>query len=326
MYYLRADNVKLRQRIVINFISGMTIFMLIAGLWVALISHKYGHFTVGTAGAYNRSLTEQKSSGSPIFYAGLFDPPNNTAVSIWEDVSNMKVVSWNIFDSFSTVIYEIKIICKNILGILVILNQFSILLIPLLLITFVRFIKSVRQIVHDNIFYIVLIQLILFSGYAIIWIDPRFFWLSNILMIIIGGKILTQAFTKNSLRRKSRIVLTGLFVISFLVLPVRSMYRSSNNSKQLIELSNRLNKLNIKGRIASAGDWDTSLYLSFHNSWQYYGRSGNFGETYIENELKTKNIDYYFVWESYVQKMNFLEKYEEISGGDIAGLKIYKLK
>jgi hypothetical protein len=37
-------------------------------------------------------------------------------------------------------------------------------------------------------------------------------------------------------------------------------------------------------------------------------------------------IDYYFVWESYEKKLKFLEKYEEITGGSIAGLRIYKLK
>jgi hypothetical protein len=37
-------------------------------------------------------------------------------------------------------------------------------------------------------------------------------------------------------------------------------------------------------------------------------------------------INYYFVWESFENKLKFLEKYQEITGGTIDGLRIYKVK
>jgi hypothetical protein len=49
-------------------------------------------------------------------------------------------------------------------------------------------------------------------------------------------------------------------------------------------------------------------------------------ESDVENELINKLIDYYFVRESSENKMNLLEKYSEITGGNISGLNIYKLK
>jgi hypothetical protein len=166
----------------------------------------------------------------------------------------------------------------------------------------------------------------MFLGYTLIAFDPRYTWLGNIIILIIGTKLLNLLFEKIPMKKISRIILIGFFIISFLVLPISSMYNSLNSGKPLFELSTRLTKYNIHGRIASSNDWESSYYVSFHNGWQYYGRSRNSSESDVENELKNKSIDYYIVWESSENKINFLEKYPEITGGNIAGLKIYKLK
>jgi hypothetical protein len=291
-----------------------------------MISHKYGHFLIGTSGAYNRALTEPKSLGHPMFYAGLLDPPNNSATSIWEDVSFLKIKSWNIFDSANTMIYEIRIICKNIITILSILIDFSLLAIPVFLVALGYLLKIRKQIFSDKIFYLVLFLIIMFSGYAMIAVDPRYIWLSNIVIIITGAKLLNTLFEKIPLRKAIKLVIIGIYIFSFLILPLKSIYRSLDEGKDLYELSNRINKLNINGRIASFGDWERSYYLSFQNGWQYYGRSGNLNESDLEGELMNKMIDYYFVWESDYNSLKFLNKYKEITDGNIDGLRIYKLK
>jgi hypothetical protein len=326
IFYLRTDNINDRSRIISNYILGMIIFIIISGFWISLISHKYGHFLIGTSGAYNRALTEPKSLGHPMFYAGLLDPPNSTATSIWEDVSFLKIKSWNIFDSTNTMIYEIRIICKNIIAILSILIDFSLLAIPVFLVALGYLLKIRKQVFSDKIFYLVLFLIIMFSGYAMIAVDPRYIWLSNIILIIMGAKLLNLLFDKVPLRKIIKLGIIGIYLFSFLVLPLKSIYRSLDEGKNLYELSNRLNKLDINGRIASIGDWERSYYISFHNGWQYYGRSGNLNESDLENELKNKMIDYYFVWESDNNNLNFLNKYKEITGGNINGLKIYRLK
>jgi hypothetical protein len=261
-----------------------------------------------------------------MFYAGLFDPPNNSAICIWEDVSRLKYPAWNMFNSINSLFFELRTFCRNLLGIMTFLSEFSLLLIPLLSIAIVCLLKSGRKFVFDNIFYLILILAILFFGYAMIAVDPRFFWLIDIVTIIIGAKFLNLLFDKALIRKFYKVILIGIFVISFLVQPVKLIYRSLDNGNYVYELSNRISKLNVNGRIASIGDWQMSYYISFFNNWQYYGRSGNNDETYLENELKNKKIDYYFVWESYENKIKFLEKYQEITGGNIAGLRIYKLK
>jgi hypothetical protein len=324
--YFRTRNLNERRRILNNYISGMLIFLIISGFWISLISHKYGQFLIGTAGIYNRAISEPSSPGHPMFFAGLIDPPNNTAISIWEDVSRLDLKNWGVFDSFKSFIYELKIICKNLLNILTFLSDFSLLLIPVLLIASARLLKTGKQFVYDNIFFLLLIITIMFSGYALIAVDPRYIWLSYIILLITGAKLLSILFEKSLKRKSIRLVITGIFIISALAYPVKSIFHSLDNGKYLIELNNKMTSLNIKGRIASVGDWERSFYLSFHNGWQYYGRSSDHEESYLENELKNKMIDYYFVWESNENRLKFLQKYQEISGGRIEGLRIYKLK
>ena len=80
--YLKSEISKDRIRIIVNYIAGMIIFFLISGIWIILISNKYGHPVIGTAGIYNRALAAPNSFGHPMFYAGLIDPPNRYATSI----------------------------------------------------------------------------------------------------------------------------------------------------------------------------------------------------------------------------------------------------
>jgi hypothetical protein len=326
IFYYTSENLIDRRRIAGNFISGFIVFLIISGCWVLLISHKYGIITIGTAGSYNRVLQEPNSLGHPMFYAGLLDPPNSTAISIWEDVASLKIKSWSIFDSYKTIIMELRVICRNLLSFLPILNEISFLSLSILLTGFVYLLQLGRQLIFDKLFYLLLILGIMFLGYTLIAFDPRYTWLGNIIILIIGTKLLNLLFEKIPMKKISRIILIGFFIISFLVLPISSMYNSLNSGKPLFELSTRLTKYNIHGRIASSNDWESSYYVSFHNGWQYYGRSRNSSESDVENELKNKSIDYYIVWESSENKINFLEKYPEITGGNIAGLKIYKLK
>ncbi len=47
-------------------------------------------------------------------YMGLLDPPNETAISVWEDVSNVKVPDWSVFDSIGTLKYQLKTVLMNV--------------------------------------------------------------------------------------------------------------------------------------------------------------------------------------------------------------------
>jgi hypothetical protein len=323
--YLKSEISVERRRIIINYITGMVLFLLLSGVWIYLISNKYGHIVIGTAGTYNRALSAPNSPGPPMFYAGLIDPPNPSATSIWEDVSNLKIRTWSIFDSFQTIIFELKVFLRGSVDILKFLTEFSLIAVPLLLIIVIYLTRKGRKLIYDNLTYPVLILLILYSGYAMIAVDPRYIWLSDIIILISGAKLISLLFVKFKIRNTFRIIIASLFAASFLVMPVKSISGSMDDGNWLPVLSNSLKPLEISGRIASSENWEVTMYLSFYNNWQYFGKSVDSGEEDIEKELYEKKIDYYFVWEPVDKKMEFLIKYPEIAIGVVESLKIYKL-
>jgi hypothetical protein len=348
IFYFRIKNRHNRARILSHFIAGIVVFSLISTCWIAIISNKYGQLTIGTAGSYNHAIIGPQFSGIRL---GLNEPSNNTAISFGEDPSYLKIQSWSIFDSISSLKYQMKIALNNVYRIIYYLAGFSVLSLVLLAIAAVYLLMKGKQMVTDNIFFLIVSLVILFSGYAMISVENRLLWLSDILIIIIGAKLLDLLFKKILLKKISKIILIGIFVTSFALPPLIKLYCSLDTGKDIFDLNNKINYLNIHGRIASNGTWkqyQTSLYLSFYNGWQYWGNpdlvfrgeryippSGpipqdgereKLGELELKTQLENKMIDYYFVWKPFDEKMKFLDRYEDITDGRLDELRIYKLK
>ena len=81
-----------RKTISINFISAILIFFLISGVWIYLLSDKYGYPTIGTSAVSGLALNNPDKSGTHIanLAKGLIPPVNETALSVWEDPSYLK--------------------------------------------------------------------------------------------------------------------------------------------------------------------------------------------------------------------------------------------
>jgi hypothetical protein len=348
VFYLRIKKRHNRARILSHFIAGMVVFSLISTCWIAIISNKYGRLTIGTAGSYNHAIIGPQFSGIPL---GLNEPPNNTAISFGEDPSYVKIQSWSMFDSASALKYQIKITLNNVYKIIYYLGELSVLSLVLLPMAVVYLLKKGRQMRTDNIFFLLVSLAVLFSGYAMLHVDNRYIWLSDIFIIIIGAKLLDLLFQKKSLKQKSKIIVIVIFVASFSLAPLIKLYSNLDNGKYIFDLNNKINYLNIHGRIASNGNWQQyqmNLYLSFYNGWQYWGNPDlvfrgeryiphpgpipqggerdKLGELDLKTQLENKMIDYYFVWKPFEEKRKFLEQYKEITNGRIDELRIYKLK
>jgi hypothetical protein len=324
IFYCRTKNGHNKARILNNSIYGIVVFVLIGACWISIISNKYGQLTIGTAGSYNHAIVGPQSSGHPMPFMGLLDPPNNTAISVWEDPSYIKTEGWSIFDSISSTRHQLTNILKNVCEIISTLNRFSLLSLALLSMTVVYLLEKGKQIVTDNIFLLVVTMVVLFSGYAMLLVESRYIWLSNILTIIIGAKLLDLLFQKNSLKQISKIILSVIFVVSFSVVPLIELCHF-DIGKDIFNLYNKICYLNINGRVASNGEWRKSSILSFYNGWQYYGEKGRLSESELEAEFEDKKINYFLVWKTFDEEIKFVEKYEEITDGKIDELKIYKV-
>lgn len=75
------------------------------------------------------------SQGHPIHNDGLFIPPNENAISAWEDPSYFEMKNWSPFSSLSSFKHQLNFTYKNITRIINILSDFSILSILIIIIS-----------------------------------------------------------------------------------------------------------------------------------------------------------------------------------------------
>jgi len=324
--FISSKNKLHRAGISFNYITGMIIFLLISVPWILLISHKYGYFTIGTAGRFNHSLVGPSAINFPMHSAGLLAPPNSSAISVWEDISNVYMPSWSTLNSTSNFIHQIVIIRNNIARTITIFSQNSIFSLFILAGSAFYLIKKGRQFLHDKIFLILVTMLILISGYLLILVKYRYLWLCNILLIISGFKLLEIIFQRKTFKKITKVLIITIFVFSFLIHPVSDLRCNTSGSCHIAKINNKISPLEIKGRIASDKNWHESLWLAYFNNWRYYGEKGNLSELKLKSQLEKYKIDYFIIWETKGSNFEFIKKnYYEITHGTIDEFKIYDL-
>lgn len=322
---IHRSNTNFKRRLFKNYVAGLVSFLAISFIWIGLISNKYGYLTFGTAGKYNHSVFGPNSQGHPIYYLGLIPPPNETAVSVWEDFSNLPTKNWQILGSLSNFKFFLKRISKNSLFLFQILIDFGFLSISIVIASILFSIQKGIKYLTSKQALISCYLVILCAGYLLLVLEHRYFWLLNLLLITLGASLLNFSFKKFRLNRATRFILVFSFFISFLYYPLNLLRKGYNSGLNLQRVTKNIQHQGIKGRIASQGNWPVGLYLSYQNNWKYYGEyiSKNIDDLHIE--LNEMDIDYLIVWHS--DNQPFIEyNFEEIINDPIEKFSIYKIK
>jgi len=289
-----------KPRIIQNTVAGLVCFFLISGTWIFTLHYKYDVWTISTAGSYNHGLNAPNSKGHPMHYQGLLTPTNETAISAWEDPSYLTVEKWS---AFEYPYHQIGVIQRNLKQTINILAGFSVLFLAIIFLQF-------RQ-------WRLLVTLALYAGgYCLIATCPRYLWICQILLLLMGVLALSRLFSKYRLLITVKALIAVILVFSFTCFPINDLIDNYNNGRNIYSLSQRLEQLDIHGRIASDKEWHTTLYLCYHLGLPYYGES-----TAIK-ELNEHDIDYYFTWGSAER----LSEYKEITGKTLGRLRVYSLK
>ncbi|WP_048191096.1 glycosyltransferase family 39 protein [Methanobacterium sp. SMA-27] len=325
---LRMD----KRRVLNNLIMGLLVFSIISGLWIGTISEKYGKITISTAGEYNQAMVgpEYKVNllehGSvPIYYIGLIKPPNNTSISIWDDISYLKIDHWNPLESQKDIQYELKLVYSNLIYTFKIIQSIMpISILILLSMVFVIF-KSKNNIVATRILtYLLITMMIYIGGYCLIIPEWRYLWFIFILLMVSGFYMIDILYKDNVLTSNIRNILLFLLVFSFVIQPALEITYYATPNDGLYNLSNTLKSdYRIHGNIASNDEWMGMLTVCYYLNVKYYGTTPINSSKDLNLELKDNNITYYFVWNK-TEVLN-LSGYREISNGEITGLRIYSL-
>jgi hypothetical protein len=332
-HYIKSGKGEKRRAVFVNFFLGILFFSVMSAGWVYLLSDKYGKVTIGTSGRYARALRAPERQDHSMHTQGFLRPPNETAISAWEDPSYFKMKSWSALESLSSFKHQMYLILKYVCKTLMIFTQFSLLSIVIIIASVLLFIKRFDKIAMDSGTIYALVTMILFSGgYTLIYTQERYLWVNYILLLLIGGQLLTILFRRNFfLDNKRKMVAMGLFLISFIVYPSVHLILNINTGKNIYTLSEKIRNMgDIKGNVASnRGYWHYSLFLSYYLNTQYFGEAKqNMSDIDLENDLRNNNIDYYLCWGKNNDNQQFLSEYtyREIIVEGTSNLKIYSLK
>jgi hypothetical protein len=349
-HYLRCDSVKDKRKVLKNSVAGIITFLIISLPWILLISNKYDHFTISNMGKGNFAAHAPGlpktgfEVGGPMFYKGFFPPPNETAVSVWEDPSYIwqDIESWSPLESITYFKYFLKNIIKNVFEGIRICQSFSRLSVVIVII-YVLILAGRppgRQVFSGDLLYPFFTLFLYAGGYGPFHFETRYLWIINILLLLMGGYILTRLFQSNFFKSNLRkYLIIVFFMISFIITPSKSYlhaYSDNINRDMYVIGSTIKDHYNIHGKIASNREWK---HIPVHDSWhktfrlsywldsKYYGQAEQgISEEDLLKDLQGYNIDYFFYWSEYDDEPDFLSRYKEITKGEIPGLKIFDLK
>jgi hypothetical protein len=343
-YFLKDKTKSNRIKILRNALAGFIIFFILSGIWIGLISSKYGHFTFSTMRKTNfnapgpEGMNKGLEFNVPVFYEGFFSPPNETAFVIWEDPSYLKGNKWTPWQSWVYFKHFLKLLFKNTIECIEIYERFSFFSITIIIFIILILVKT-KELSYDKIVLLsTLFTIFLYTGgYLLFHIEERYLWIVNILLLIMGGHVVTYLIQSFFAGKIERLFLITIFAVSFIIMPFKYIVQAGgtgNIDRNMYELSKELKKYNIKGNIASNrmhipvhDAWHNTFRLAYWLDSKYFGQAReNITDNELEKELQKYGIDYYFVWNGSDHIPEFLTHFKEITGGEIPELKIYSLK
>jgi len=284
------------------------------------------------------AMTGGLEFGVPIFSEGFYDPPNKTAFVIWEDPSYLRGQPWSPWDSTAHFKHFIRLTLKNISDGLKIFENFSTLSITILIACMLLLIAVPLRTwpSQSGLLYPLLTVVIFSGGYVLFHFEERYLWLTNVLLLLMGGSILTILFQKFFFHSSvSKAILLICFVISFVFTPIKYVIQVSRGGMDIDMhlVSTDLEKYNIRGNIASNREyvpvtdaWHKTFRLAYWLGCRYYGQAkANISDSDLEKELKKYDINYYFLWGDSCSVPNFLTQYKELTNGEIPDLKVFSL-
>lgn len=103
------------KKVFISWAAGITGFIMVASIWIGIVSAKYGHLTISSKGgiAHSRMGPANIDRSFPYFYGGLNKPDNTYSIHIFEDPSGLKFKTWSPFESKEYFLHQLKVIKDN---------------------------------------------------------------------------------------------------------------------------------------------------------------------------------------------------------------------
>ncbi len=261
-YYFKGSGLE-RKKISLAFISGMTVFLIICGTWSGMISMKYGKFTASNQGSVTMSAISPHPWAGPDY---LVEPPNSTAVSIWEDPQEAFTQQhWSPFLSRADFKYWLHLIWENLKIALWSFFIFSPIGFCICLWYTLVAIRHPFSKPNDVVVYIIVTCAIFASGYCLLITSERLLWPLFFLFAILSMLGLAELLKKSFFKKQGTY--TGallLFCLSYAAMPADMLYKNMNTGREHAVLGQKLHDVIAPGsKLVFDTNWYESLFLTF---------------------------------------------------------------
>lgn len=322
-------------RVLRSYGAGLLAFALIASPWIAALSVKYGQLTTNTVGAYTYAVIGPDYPAHPTFFEGFFAPPNDTAISAWEDPSLIPVHGWSPFDSLQNLRHQVKLIRQACDGLLESYNGFTGLWIAILLFYLLRCIP-LREGLRTGDALPLMTVLIYPAGYLVTHLDPwlgRYVWINALLLLLMGGHAVHVLAQHGNLGRLRTAVLLTAVAGSFAPGIARSAHRIFTTAAPEYAAGVELGRaLQLAGApVASNAKIHKSTYLTYRVGGRYFGAPApDVSAPELQRQLAELEVEYFIYWRDAERGFRgvpeFLLARPDVTAGKHPLFRIYELR
>ncbi len=297
------------KKVLISCGLGIAGFVIIASMWVGIVSAKYGHLTISSKGPIAHASVGPKGKGHPFFAGGLFKPRDAYAMHVFEDPSEVKFKTWSPFESREYFKYQLKLIKDNSTYIL---NHFVnqspfftyAFIIGILIISPIAFLLNLLDNKKKFLYAWVIITFSIYcSGFVLLTArSPRRFYALMIVFLFLSFHFMEEL--KNAFwgiisgRRKKLLTVYLLMIVAsaFALKPGAQLLKSVmdivsreqvNPYKEIVEQINTVQFPSPYAIIRAAQKPHTDIYIAYYLKKQLLGRPLSKDVEGITQELKS---------------------------------------
>jgi Dolichyl-phosphate-mannose-protein mannosyltransferase len=297
-------------------VLGLAAFLALTLPWVAAISLKSGRPTFGTAGAYNLAVAgltsgPEGSQTHSVDAPGLRAPPDEGAFSVWEDPS-FGSLHWPSPASFGRLVVLMKANVPVVLKYLQEVSPIVLLIVAASILFSLRWRTSPESRLVAGTFASGALYTL---GYVFIWVEPRYLWILEILLLMMAGVLVDWLRRWQTLSALTTCLIAVLVAGSFLLRPLAQLPRLAYAGRVTTEMAQSLahDGVDLRNRrLASDIYWYHTLHVGYFLRARYFGVVPPDDPETARRELDEFKIDTFFVWGDRAAAKQYLSGFREV--------------
>jgi hypothetical protein len=254
-----------------NLILPAAVFLLLSAPWIVALSMKYDKPAVATSSRLNHALVgpNLRVNPNPVIDQ-VIAPPNDTAVSSWEDPSDYPLEDWKVI-SRTNLLFSIGLLFANTYMIFTTFNMATVFGAAIFAaVVFWRIVQLVRKDSKPGAFDFLLgISIVIMLAYIPILTLERYMY-GSILMVYLLAVVLFSAPLAKLLPKAALAALLAVLLVSTAHPVITQMHRVKNYQKDLAVDAAMFRQYLPKGSHVVSNEV-TSIYICMHMEIQCYG-------------------------------------------------------